>query len=288
MFRYQMQRITLIALLIATPILMFSQQRYEKHIGWKGVEKSYYGSTSFNIISPTGINFAINEEFLPVVSDIVYLSGNINNVNVEILETQFEELTNDEIMALPQLGNISDQLTINSGVSYARKKPMADISFIPIRKNQNTGKFEKLTFIKLDIQTIRSKKVATIINKSATSSALASGKWVKIAISKDGIYKLSNQELQDMGFSGVNSIKLFGNKGGILPLLNAVEAWDDLKEMAIERNSDHILFYASGPHRWNYNTTYEMFIQNLHDSVSKIHLRSSKGQLPCCVNRQIV
>ena len=70
------------------------------------------------------------------------------------------------------------------------------------------------------------------------NSVLSSGNWYKIGVAKDGIYRLSYNDFQNLGVNtsslDVNSIKLYGNGGGMLPSLNSMFRYDDLQENAIE------------------------------------------------------
>ena len=70
------------------------------------------------------------------------------------------------------------------------------------------------------------------------NSVLSSGNWYKISVSLDGVYKLDNNDLQSLGIKtsnlSVNSIKLFGNGGGMLPALNSDFRNNDLQENAIQ------------------------------------------------------
>jgi hypothetical protein len=111
-------------------------------------------------------------------------------------------------------------------------------------------------------------------DEPATSSALASGKWFKIKIYNDGIYRLTYDDLTNMGFSNPAEIRLFGNGGKMLPLMNNMPRYDDLTENAVYMSKgtdgifnagDFILFYAKGPQSWNYNTGTGMFEYELHN-----------------------
>ncbi|HEX7847302.1 MAG TPA: type IX secretion system sortase PorU, partial [Chitinophagaceae bacterium] len=95
------------------------------------------------------------------------------------------------------------------------------------------------------------------------NSVLATGTWYKIAVSNPGIYKIDIAFLNALGISTSNlpsnTIRLFGNGGQMLSESNAGPWTDDLQENAIMivdggdgvlNGSDHILFYASGPHQW--------------------------------------
>jgi hypothetical protein len=105
------------------------------------------------------------------------------------------------------------------------------------------------------------------------SSVLAEGKWFKMKITSTGIYKLTYDDLLTMGFSDPSAVRIFGNGGGMLSLMNSDSRYDDLIENAVYRytgndgvfnKGDYILFYAAGTVKWNYNLTTSMFEQQLH------------------------
>ena len=107
-----------------------------------------------------------------------------------------------------------------------------------------------------------------ISSKGAKKSAsvLAAGNWYKIAISADGIYKIDKQFLENCGINTTslnpNSIHIYGNGDGLLPVQNNEYRTDDLAKNAIHvhgdadgsfDSGDYILFYGWGPHRWKKN-----------------------------------
>ncbi|HEY3401940.1 MAG TPA: type IX secretion system sortase PorU [Ohtaekwangia sp.] len=93
----------------------------------------------------------------------------------------------------------------------------------------------------------------------AQSSVLATGNWYKVAVSKDGVYKITFDQLKKMGFDPASidprKIKIYGNEGGMLPQANADARPTDLVENAILvkgeadgifNSGDYILWYAEG------------------------------------------
>src|SRR5205085_1225172 len=102
----------------------------------------------------------------------------------------------------------------------------------------------------------------------APASVLATGTWYKIGVVTQGVYKLTYQNLKEMGIKvdAINpqNIRLFGNGGGMLPFANSVNRYDDVQENAIYvqgendgkfDNADYILFYGQNQARWKYNNT---------------------------------
>lgn len=91
----------------------------------------------------------------------------------------------------------------------------------------------------------------------ASSSALATGTWVKVKLdgTEDGIYQITYDQLSGMGFNNPANVGVFGFGGH--PLHEAMDliTEDDLPEIATyhdERNH-RILFYGQGLVRWGYN-----------------------------------
>lgn len=254
--------VLVIAILISS--ISFSQINYEQEITWDKLQKRDYDGADYYVISPVNVNFSLNDQMLPEIHELISINTHNTDVESIIIDSRFEVLSADEKDKINNLSLIKNQLKINSSIQYIRKKAFIEISILPFRKNPSTGELEKLTYIKLDLKPSGVKKARSSSLKAQANSVLASGKWVKIAVDKNGIYQLTSDELKDMGFNSPANVKVFGNLGGLLPLQNNVASWDDLEEIAIQRNNDHILFYAKGPDKWNYNATTEMYIQENH------------------------
>ena len=110
----------------------------------------------------------------------------------------------------------------------------------------------KLTKIQLAcvaIMAIFCASYASAFNTSiyATTSKLATGKWVKISIPESGMYELTYTELRAMGFTNPAQVKVYGSGGNrINEVLNG-SAPDDLKPVPILRKNNKICFYGNGP-----------------------------------------
>ncbi|MCF8303983.1 MAG: type IX secretion system sortase PorU, partial [Bacteroidales bacterium] len=113
--------------------------------------------------------------------------------------------------------------------------------------------------------------------KSKKSSVLASGNWYKIGVTQSGIHKITRDDLSEMGIN-VNSfdprnIRIYGNRGGMLPEENDEFRYSDPAEHAIYIKgesdgsfdaSDFILFYAEGTSSWSFNSYREYFKHHVH------------------------
>jgi len=92
----------------------------------------------------------------------------------------------------------------------------------------------------------------------ATTSKLATGKWVKISIPENGVYELTYDELTQMGFSNPENVRIYGHGG--LPISEILDgnAIDDLQPVPVSRFDNKICFYGNGPVKFsigNYSTT---------------------------------
>ena len=102
----------------------------------------------------------------------------------------------------------------------------------------------------------------------ADNSVLSSGDWYKIQVDQTGIYKLTYEQLVDMGVKNPSNVSVFGYGGAQLAEDFSKPYIDDLPQLSIhmEKGSDavfgkgdYILFYAQGPTKWTYNTTQKLF-----------------------------
>ncbi len=106
-----------------------------------------------------------------------------------------------------------------------------------------------------------------IKHSTVKNSALSNGTWYKFAVDTTGIYKIDRSFLQNLGINvgqlDPRDIRIFGNGGALLPMLNSEFRYDGLQENAIyvegEQDAsfdanDYILFYAQGPEAWITNT----------------------------------
>ena len=83
-------------------------------------------------------------------------------------------------------------------------------------------------------------------SKYATTSKLASGKWVKVKVTESGVYEITAQELAEMGFSDPASVRVYGSGGTVINEVLNGKANDDLVAVPVSRYGDKICFYGRG------------------------------------------
>ena len=87
----------------------------------------------------------------------------------------------------------------------------------------------------------------------ASQSVLSSGRWVKIKVTKNGVYKLTASDLNKMGFSDPSKVSVYGYGGWILDEQFSDSAYqDDLPAVPVWRDGSTLYFYARGTVKWSY------------------------------------
>ncbi|MBQ6080118.1 MAG: type IX secretion system sortase PorU [Muribaculaceae bacterium] len=86
----------------------------------------------------------------------------------------------------------------------------------------------------------------------ADSSRLATGKWVKVAVTESGIYQITADDIRSWGLgTDLSQIHVFGYGGAPLSEIMSGDNYaDDLPQMPIVRTGDRILFYGQGNLKW--------------------------------------
>jgi hypothetical protein len=268
---FQKKRIS-IALVIINVLFITTSfaQTVQKRLQWNA---SKSGENKRSVLTLEGAYTGDRYQGLPYFSESI----KINSYNsARIINPVYAPL--DQSLSEEQKNIIGNDIEFTSTVSFEKKQPYLTLSLFPFRKNPSNGIIEKL--ISYDIQYYHNSSVNTrsVSSKTyAANSVLASGNWYKIAIVKDGVYRLNYNDLKNLGID-VNTIdprniRLYGNGGGILPEKNSDFRYDDLFENPIQvigqndgtfNEGDYILFYAKGPDQWKYNITEKAFNHELN------------------------
>jgi hypothetical protein len=220
-----------------------------------------------HVLNFSTAQYAASDGLLPRHYQDIGITGDENDIAVSFFNTSYEPLSDAEL-ALLKNASVPQEIALRSGISYVRKQKKGSVSFIPLRKNATTGKIEKLVSYDLLVSARDNGTPNAPVSSVALklNSVLKSGKWYKIAVAKDGAYKISYNFLKQLGMDpetvNPKNIRIYGNGGGMLPKFNAAARADDLLENAIVvegendgvfNKEDYILFYGQSPHRWKYN-----------------------------------
>ena len=227
----------------------------------------------FNFDNAVYLDYNYN---MPYYLELFEIENFNSSFNVTLTEKVFVEAPFLELEKLSNKNIYKTQIDIQTKKGIQRDKYYLIVSFIPIRKNPVTGKIEKLKEFNINIK--QNNKTLTKRKKSITAyaqnSVLNSGKWIKIKIKESGVYKITYQELIDMGIDNPANVKIFGNGGKMISKDNRVYRPDDLIENAIFmstgsdgifNSNDYILFYGEGPVYWEYKEKERFFNHIIHD-----------------------
>jgi hypothetical protein len=174
-----------------------------------------------------------------------------------------EPLTEEERLSLSGYNELPENFEVFTNTGIERGKNIQFIRIIPIRqqKGKSPEKLKSATLVFGNpLPPVQQKNSSSF----ATSSVLKQGKWYRIGITSDGIYKLDYRFIKNtLGVdpSQINPqhIRVYGNGGGLLPFLNSVSRPDDLVEDAIRvegesdgtfDSTDFVWFFGQGPHVW--------------------------------------
>jgi hypothetical protein len=183
-----------------------------------------------------------------------------NYQEVEVFNQMFEKVPKAQEQVYKALGvDFQDQVSIEAKIVTESGQPNFSCYVLPIRISGGT--MERL--VKFDV---RFKSISNVQQKDYAANSIlgtTSGKWYRIAVNKDGIYKIDRSFLEACGFNTTNlnpaHVHIFGNGDGVIPELNASPITDDLAQNAIAvigeadgsfDDNDYLLFYGWGPHRW--------------------------------------
>ncbi|HXH20004.1 MAG TPA: type IX secretion system sortase PorU, partial [Chitinophagales bacterium] len=218
-----------------------------------------------------GAEFLPENDFLPNYYESVPV-GTFGSVEAVVINPVYEPLPAEGLTLSKE--KILPELKIAAQNGLIKKKPVAAVSFVPIRKNAITGELEKLVEFDLEIRVnaVRQTYAFKQTPAYAQNSVLNAGTWHKISVDRDGIYKLDYNFLKNMGIAVDNidprSLRIYGNGGGMLPEENAAFRHDDLVENSIYVSGesdgrfdpgDYVLFYGQSPHRWRYDSASQKF-----------------------------
>jgi len=111
-------------------------------------------------------------------------------------------------------------------------------------------------------------QTARTMDQYAASSVLSTGKWYKMGLVTDGVYRIDYSKLVQLGITNPVNPKIYANNQGQLSYYNDDKDPDDLEEIpvylstgtdGIFNDGDYLLFFGQATHRWKYNYTTKEF-----------------------------
>jgi hypothetical protein len=227
----------------------------------------------------TGISLETIPSFSPAKEEQKNSFDQVNNGS-EIFPLNIASLTNIGIVDGIFVGTIAlcplqYEHTAHTLKKYSRIVFRVDYgSPEGVQSHAGTVEWEKSALVNGQMMEKLSAARPPLAKTAQVNSVLANGKWVKLEIQSDGMYKIDASYLRTIGMDAAvggpfSSIKIFGNNGRVLPPDLNVPRPADLTQfpvLDVDNNSngnldadDYILFYAPGVTGWNYSPTQKTY-----------------------------
>lgn len=282
-------------ILLLSPIFVFASYDVKQKVNpdWQAPDTLQFdGREPVARLFFTRADFTVDSSTIPFFVGIESIHSNQVALSVSVSNVQTIPLSDIEI-SLVDVNLLDTSFIISQKVLTSRGNFYLRTEMACIRINPITSVIEKLFSCDLntrvdDIEyTLKSGD-----DKFADVSVLATGSWYRMRLKENGIYRVSGNDLKEMGINtaGLNPshIRLFGNGGGLLPVLNSDPRIDDLAELPLQviggedgsfDASDYFLFYGQGPVRWAYNQLEETFTHQNHyyDDYSNVFITIDNG-----------
>jgi len=180
--------------------------------------------------------------------------GFANENSLKITNIRYASLTSEELKKINRnLVPENPKYWINSTTGFGIIYTTVSISPI-VRRN---GQFQKIK--SFSVAYTYKNRTGSTFRQPIVNSVLATGNWYKFKVEKTGIYRLTKDFLNNLGMNtdGIDprTLKVYGNGGKPLPLVNENNLVFDLPETAIQvvgeedgsfDNGDFVLFYGTG------------------------------------------
>ncbi len=282
----KMLRPALFGLALLQFLTSTAQQSLQRTLVWSNGSAAAAGVSSKGSVAPATQTFlgAWTDDSrggLPYFKEFVRLGNGVSAVSVYLRDARYERMSSSESSLWPALAQVGAEPAVYAALAWHRKQPQAVVHVDPYRRDPSTGQLERLIAFRLEL-------VETVSRGGGQpkaypeTSRLASGDWFRFTVAKDGVYKITYEQLRDMGadVNGLASdrINVYGSHFGLLPFINSVPRPTDMLINSIEvvdggdgsfDAGDHILFFATAAQRWQLGDSLFTHIKNVYtDSAS--------------------
>lgn len=125
------------------------------------------------------------------------------------------------------------------------------------------------------------------------NSALSQGRWMKIRVDADGMYRIPTSTLRSWGFKDLSRVRVFGYGGRrISNVLSEADYIDDLPQAPCELTDRGLVFYGVGGGSWKTVQNFKHFEQNPYSSygyyfVGELAEGSEETAMPAAGNARV-
>jgi hypothetical protein len=254
--------VTLLTLLLNLPVYAQIQGQSIKQTDKAGVSDQTFLGKTHRDVSKKGLPYFLER--------YIVTGGNVPAFQLE--NKSFRPLTEKELTEIIEFKEfIPSDFQVISFIGKSRFDIISYQKIIPIRLNNQTNKYEYLeSYTPLwNAAPPQSRLPGNITMPSkksfVNSSVLASGKWFKIGVTKEGVFKMDKAFLTTLGIDintlDPRNIRVYGNGGKLMSEKNSDFKYDDLRENAIYvsgendgvfNDADYVLFYGQSTDTWKH------------------------------------
>lgn len=238
---------TLVFLIITTIALA---QQETVNLEWNGSTSYQVGDQSIDL--PYFENGFVYDSEKLIFSQLLSTNGKIDPLSANFSNIDTQTIPSSELLDLDR-SQIPSRAEMVLSNALSRKRNYAHIQFNPIYKDGNS--YRRINSFTVTYSTASPEAIAK--NSNFTNSALASGDWFKFRVDKTGVHRITRAFLDNLGMDVSNidprRIKIYGQGGTSLPLVNAENEFYDPAQIAISvtgaadgrfDSGDEILFYG--------------------------------------------
>ena len=256
-------------IIILFNVYVINAQEFTDTLQWQSPVKVDDGEIVFKHLSFEGATFHKTGDVTPQYHKIIKINHNNDVLDIYFDNIEWTTVTSDESKILENKFS-EKNIEINSYTTSFNNETFLVVSFNAV-KSTGSNNYQKIKSFKIRYKlTVKEKSVSS--NNWATNSKLKSGKWARVAVNSDGIYKLTYDELSSYGVVNADGVKVYGAEHAVLPEVFTEISADDLEELSIFiekgtdgvfNSGDYILFYGQGSTQWNFDGT--SFRHKLHN-----------------------
>lgn len=250
------------AFLLILPLFILAQTNQTVNLNWSGFHYESVNSVLYKFPKFDGKKFYVKpSERKLFFADVIKTTNKVSVKSLQISNIQYSSISEEELGDLNK-SKISSEVNAKIESVTARDEVYTYFSFEPII--YENGQYKKVVSLNYTYSFENGDTNRNVFDvNTIQNSVLATNNWYRFYVEKSGVYKISKAFLQSLGFdTNVNprNIKIYGNGGRMLPLLNSTDYPIDLQEKAIQfigeedgvfNETDYILFYAEGVDTWN-------------------------------------
>lgn len=284
----------IISYLLFWPAVLWSQSPAVRvNLDWQQPAALVMGGDS-SIFAPyfqRGLYTALPEDILPLFSKNIPLEPGKEVSGVNITHPEYIPLTPEELELLDGFP-WPDTVSWRISTLTANGKPIARLEVTPFGKDSLTGEKVKLASFGYQLFVHDNSTVKTV-RAYVPNSELSMGNWYKFFINESGVYRITYDDLKNLGVNmsriDPDMIRIFGNGGKLLSEIAGNNPHDDIVENAIRvvtavpgtfRQGDYILFYGQGTLTWSLNPITGRMEHVKHLYADKAAYFLSVGPLP--------